>query len=289
MTDRHAYLILAHNEFLILETLVRILDDVRNDIYIHFDHKVQIIPSIKTQFSNLYIIEDRVNVSWGDVTVVEAEYRLFEYSFQNAEYAYYHLISGVDLPLKSQDEIHTFFHNNKGKEFIGISTYDYQKEVDRKVNYYHVFSKDFRKDNSISNKVKAILRAIYLRIQMRLGLRRYPKILFKKGTQWVSITHEFVRELVSQKRQILKMYTHTFCADEIYKQTICWNSHLRDKIFCTTDESVGCMRLIGWHDGQLKDWTDDDVNKVINSESLFARKFNSKNLNIVNSILKHVK
>src|SRR5690606_24135814 len=115
------------------------------------------------------------------------------------------------------------------------------------------------------------------------------QMLFKKGTQWVSITNDFVCELVSQKSQILNMYSKTFCADEIYKQTLCLNSHFRDKIFCTTDESMGCMRLIGWCDGELKDWTDDDVNIVINSESLFARKFNSKNLNIVNTIVKQVK
>ena len=33
-------------------------------------------------------------------------------------YDYYHLISGMDLPIKTQKEIHEFFENNKGKEFI---------------------------------------------------------------------------------------------------------------------------------------------------------------------------
>ena len=34
---KHAYLILAHNEFVILERLIQAIDDERNDIYIHFD------------------------------------------------------------------------------------------------------------------------------------------------------------------------------------------------------------------------------------------------------------
>ena len=39
--DKHAYLIMAHNNFGILEKLLMLLDDQRNDIYIHIDKKVK--------------------------------------------------------------------------------------------------------------------------------------------------------------------------------------------------------------------------------------------------------
>ena len=38
---RHAFLIIAHNEFGVLQRLVDAIDDPRNDIYIHFDKKVE--------------------------------------------------------------------------------------------------------------------------------------------------------------------------------------------------------------------------------------------------------
>ncbi|UVV53809.1 hypothetical protein NXY15_04150 [Bacteroides thetaiotaomicron] len=38
---KHAYLIIAHNEFEILKRLIQALDDERNDIYIHFDRKAE--------------------------------------------------------------------------------------------------------------------------------------------------------------------------------------------------------------------------------------------------------
>lgn len=38
-SDRHAYLILCHNQFRILCRLLTALDDERNDIYIHVDKK----------------------------------------------------------------------------------------------------------------------------------------------------------------------------------------------------------------------------------------------------------
>lgn len=40
--QKHAYMIIAHNEFDLLEILVRLLDDPRNDIYVHIDAKVKV-------------------------------------------------------------------------------------------------------------------------------------------------------------------------------------------------------------------------------------------------------
>lgn len=284
MEDRHAYLILAHNEFTILDVLIQMLDDSRNDIYIHFDQKTKDIPPLKTKFSKLQILSNRVNVAWGDVSVIEAEYELFTESSEQGPYAYYHLLSGVDLPLKSQDNIHAFFRQYRGKEFIGFSNYDYAKEVDRKVNYHHIFAKDFRKTKAFSNQVKAACRAIFLRIQMYLGMKRFPLVEFKKGTQWVSVTHGFVSKLLAERNLVLSMYKNTFCSDEIYKQTICWHSEFRSNLYSSSDEGQGAMRAIRWKDGALYDWTDTDFADLMNSEKLFARKFNSQNMKVVMQI-----
>ena len=40
MKDRHAYLIMTHGNFEILKLQLEMLDDSRNDIYIHVDKKV---------------------------------------------------------------------------------------------------------------------------------------------------------------------------------------------------------------------------------------------------------
>ena len=39
MIDKHAYCILAHNNFHQLQTLINCIDDERNDIYLHIDKK----------------------------------------------------------------------------------------------------------------------------------------------------------------------------------------------------------------------------------------------------------
>lgn len=269
---KHAYLILAHNEFGILKRLVAALDDERNDIFIHFDRKVRELPEVGVSKAGLHILEDRVNVHWGDLSVVEAEYRLFEAAARNDEYAYYHLLSGVDLPLKTQDQIHTFFARNKGKEFIGFSTYNCVEEVKRKVCYWHLFPKDFKN----TSRVKRVLRAGFLRLQMALHITRNADETFRKGTQWVSVTDGFVRMMISAKPWVRSTFTHTFCPDEIYKQTLCWNSGFRQRIFDMTDEGHGCMRAISWNGSEMGCFSEADYERLCESDSLFARKFTSR-------------
>lgn len=39
--EKHAYLIMAHGNFRILRCLLELIDDFRNDIFIHIDAKVR--------------------------------------------------------------------------------------------------------------------------------------------------------------------------------------------------------------------------------------------------------
>lgn len=278
---KHAYLILAHNEFGLLQTLISCLDDARNDIFVHIDRKVARLPELWAENAGLFVLEDRVEVFWGDFSVVEAEYKLLEKAAMNDEYEYYHIISGVDLPLKSQDEIHGFFKRNRGKEFLGFSTYDTVEEVRRKVNRWHLFPHDFKN----KSKVKKTLRAGFIRLQEVFHLTRNKQYVFRKGTQWASLTDGFVRTLLANKSLVKKMFTHTFCPDEIYKQTICWNTGFRQNVFDMNDEGHGCMRAIGWKNNMIVDWTRNDYEELRDSDALFARKFNSKDPGFIQSVL----
>lgn len=75
---KHAYLILAHNEFEVLRKLISALDDPRNDIFIHFDEKVNKIPDLNTKYANLFVIENRADLRWGDSSIIDAEIRLMD-------------------------------------------------------------------------------------------------------------------------------------------------------------------------------------------------------------------
>ena len=285
---KHAYLIIAHNGFEILKRLIQALDDERNDIYIHFDRKLNHYPDCRTSYAKLTFLEERMDVRWGDISVVDAEFALFDEAYRRGEYSYYHLLSGVDMPLKTQNYIHRFFEKNAGKEFVGYYQGNISKEIDRKVCRWHLFPKSFKETEGGLAVTKRVLRAGCVRLQSLLGIRRNKDINFRKGTQWLSISNELVGYLLQQQKEVRRVYTHTFCADEIFVQTICWNSSFRDRVYDMHDEGHGCLRMIGWKDNQLEEWKEKDFEILMNSEALFARKFSIRHIEVVDQILNEI-
>lgn len=285
---RHAYLIIVHNEFEVLSRLLQAIDDERNDIYIHFDRKLKTYPLYRTAHAGLHVLTERIDVRWGDISVVKAEYLLFESAYKNGKYSYFHLLSGVDMPLKSQDYIHHFFQVNAGKEFVGYYQGNIAEEINRKVRRWHLFPESFKDISGGVATVKKVFRAGFIRLQQVVKFRRNKTVDFKKGTQWVSLTVGFVGYLLQQEKEVMRIYSHTFCADEIFVQTICWNSSFREHIYDSGDESCGCMRMIGWQDNRIRAWQEEDFEILMQSEALFARKFSSRYISVTDKILKEI-
>ena len=283
---KHAYLILAHNEPELLSLLVKRLDDVRNDIYIHFDRKLSILPDIKTQHAGLYILKDRVDVRWADVSMLEAEYKLFHAVVDSGcQYSHHHLISGVDLPLKNQDYIHSFFAQHQGKEFVGLHQRPMNSHADRALHYWHPFTRSFRGSGCVF-AIKRILRYLVIQTQVLLGIRRNATIPFHKGGQWVSITRGLIDYLLEQEDRAFTIFSRTFGADEYFVPTLIWDTPFMERLFDATDESRGAMRYIGWRaDRQLIDFTSQDLPALQQTEYLFARKFNSRDKAFLQEIL----
>lgn len=277
-TYKHAYLIIAHNEFGILKVLLSMLDDERNDIYLHLDKKAGKVnlEEFKTIQSRLIILNNRIDVRWGHFSLIRVELLLFEEAYKVGGYAYYHLLSGVDLPIKTQDYIHHFFDMNNSCEFVGFSS----TLPDKRVLNYHLFM-GLTRSNRILNAIIRELNNCSLNIQNLLHIRRKKNILFRKGCNWVSITPVLVRLLLEKKEYILKRFRYTCCGDEWFIQSVLWNSELKERIYNQQDEFLGCMRCIDWKRGHPYVWRNEDFNILKQSEALFARKFSSKDVDIV--------
>lgn len=275
---KHAYLIIAHNEFEILKVLLSMLDDERNDIYLHFDKKAGKVnlEEFKTIKSRLIILNNRLDVRWGHSSQIRVELLLFEEAYKVGEYAYYHLLSGVDLPIKTQDYIHHFFDIHNGCEFVG-----YVPELfDERVLKYYLFI-GLEKKSNVLDCILKYLNICSLKTQDLLHIRRKRDIQFRKGCNWVSITPVLVRLLLEKKEYILKRFRYTCCGDELFVQSVLWNSELKERIYNQQDEFLGCMRCIDWKRGKPYVWRNEDFSILKQSEALFARKFGSKDMDIV--------
>lgn len=283
---KHAYLLIVHHEFEVLPYLLQALDDPRNDIFIHVDKKVRVLPEVSSRHAGLFVLEERLDVRWGDVSQIAVEMLLFKTALaSDTTYTYYHLLSGVDMPLQTQDRIHAFFEQHNGMEFIGFTQGDIAKQLERKVQRYHLFPRRFRREEGAIGLLTHLLRASFLRLQELLGVLRHKSKSFKKGTNWVSVTQNFVQALVAQENQILEDYRYTFCADEIFLHTFCWHSAFRDQVYHMTDEGEGSQRAIRWKDNRIYDWENDDFDVLMNTGLIFARKFNSENIGLVQHLV----
>lgn len=285
MNDKHAYLIIAHNEPLLLKTLVSLIDDKRNDIFIFIDGKVDIslFNDIKVYNSNL-IYTKRCSNFWGGVSQIETEYILFETAANTGHYAYYHLLSGVDLPLKSQDYIHDMCRRLNGIEFVGVVSAE--KEIERRTRYYYILQKHFRCSNVYQKVFIKIPQMGFVKLQQLLHVKRKYDMKMMMGPNWVSITDDFCRYLISKKDEILRMFNHTFLCDEIFIPTILWNSRFRANIYDLDNQYHSCLRKIDWQRGTPYLWRYSDVVELLdnNEDYWFARKFTYKETKLINAI-----
>lgn len=265
---RHAYLILTHNNEDILQSLLSYIDDSRNDIFIHIDKKSDFNGKTqKVKKSNLYILPRRFDARWGDFSLVEAELELLKTANINAKYDYYHIISGVDLPIKSQDYIHAICDESNKLEFIGIAEAT-NEELQWRSGHYFLFSREFKSKNLATR----MIRQIFLRLQDLLGYKRNNDIELKKGSQWCSITSDFVEYLLDHEDEIRRRFHNTYCPDEVFIQTLCWNSPFKYRICNPEDEFDSCRRFIKWNNGTLEPIQVSDARALSESNRWFARK-----------------
>lgn len=267
---KHAYMIIAHGDFDILKKTIQMLDDERNDIYIHIDKKTKNFDfdEIKRipKKSNLTFTK-RISVSWGGYSQIECEYILFKAATNNHHYDYYHLISGTDMPLASQNVIHDFFDAHHGQEFVGFQKDAQLDEYAGRIKYYHFFQSWNRNGSKLCER----LQRFSLKIQKKLHVNRikHKKIQFKKGLNWFSATDSFMRYVLQNESQVRRMYKYGHCVDEIFIQTLLYNSQHYQNLY---KGPFASRRYTDWTRGCPYTFTEEDFDLLVNSGCFWARK-----------------
>lgn len=291
---KHAYLIMAHSHFEQLSYLVSLLDDSRNDIYIHIDKKSPFSESDRAQIVNTaqfskVVFTHREKIYWGGVSQMKAEMILFKEAYQE-NYSFYHLISGLDLPLQSQDYIHRFFSENQDKLFLTMMTLDGDKENIDRYKYYHLFEK--LTPRSLSGILGKGLFKVYRKsevfLQKLLRIDRYKKndVQAIKYAQWVSLPHYAVELLVAEEDYLSKIFSHSFLCDEVFIAHLLQKHDLLKNLYSTEisydrkEDFQGNLRYINWWDGNPYTWTDSEQDRLALEEAnhqgyIFSRKFDT--------------
>lgn len=294
--SKHAYLIMAFSEYEQLKMLIETLDYPGNDIYVHIDKRSPDVSADYLQgdvrYSNIKIFRD-FKIFWGHYSQTACELFLLEQAL-NKEYDYIHLLSGADLPLCGQQEIHHFFDENKGKEFVRYWGASFPKNSEPWIKYYHPLQKYLRisKNKAFNQSIEKIEK-ILIKLQELLGVNRLKNTdcQFQKGANWFSITGEFAKYVVGRKPWIESVFMNTRSSDEVFLQTVLCNSEYDVNRFEKTYETDGLtgIRYIDWKRGKPYTFKIQDYQELISCGFLFARKFSiSKDRRIVEKLHDHI-
>lgn len=281
---KHAYLIMTHNSIESLKHLLQVIDDERNDIFLHIDKKMQFLNKAEiaswVKHSNIYFAK-RGDIKWGHISLTMCEVELVELATKTGNYHYYHIISGVDFPIKSQDYIHSQLENENSLFISYHKDGEHGDNYMYKVQYYFPLMRFVgRGYHDGPGKKKAFLRWLTIQEWKNIDRQRsrgvdrtkkYPGITFYKGDNWFSIPDDFARYLVANKRQIKKMFAMTNGPDEFVMQTMALNSQFKERV---KNES---LRTIDWNRGNPYEYKLEDYNELIEKKEFFARKISYVN------------
>jgi hypothetical protein len=289
---KHGFLITAYKNEIQLVNLVKDLDNKDSYFYIHIDKKSsllkeRIIQKFKLR-ANVKILEKSINVNWGGFSHLKAIVLLIETALANPEISFFHTLSGQCFPIKPLNEIFDFFEKNKQQEFIDFTKMPTAQLFEGGLNRLFFF----RPNDIFNEKGTYIERKIYssiIKLQKLLNVKRpyskeFPPLYW--GSTWWSLSREcleFVDLYIKDNPDFYERFKFTFCAEEMFFQTILANSSFKDKI--TNDN----LRFIDWKErngNSPANLDESDYDILVNSNKLFARKFETPiSLKLIQSLI----
>jgi hypothetical protein len=199
----------------------------------------------------------------------------------------YIIISGEDIPLKSNREIIEFFRDNDREYFeyskLPRSVWGDNGGFDR-IDFFYPNSLKRGNNVRIFRKINAIIEKInkkyIIPIMRKINIKRRRNITYYGGTNWMNLTNKTVQEIIhytKTNKSYVNSFRYTRCADEIFFQTIICN-------YIPTIGINNSLRYVDWISGPEtpRILRTIDYEKLMKSDCLFARKFNS---NIDNEII----
>ena len=167
--------------------------------------------------SKIYFTE-RVELFWGGFGLTEAMLTLLKYAMRIREYDYYHVLSGIDLPIKSKKHIKKFLEMNLyANDSVGKYKTNYvyvDESIDNDtlswVCQYNILVKYWRDSNKVIRKISKIINRVGVFIQRTIGVNRFRYYNGKiyKGSSWWSVTHECAMYILKNKDWIKENFTY---------------------------------------------------------------------------------
>ncbi len=259
-----AHLILAHKNPSQLERLIIALQHPSFFFYVHVDKKVSLQQfEYLSKYNNLFFIKKRTKIFWAGYGTIQATINGIK-EILPYKYDYINVISAQDFPLKTADEIYKFFLVNNGKEFITCKSVEHEwKEAEVRIKKYHLINWRIPGKYQLEKLINKILPE-----------RKFPLNYIMVGrSNWFAVTYEaakYIIDFLDQHPEIVRFFKFSWGADELIFSVILYNSNFKDKI---EDNFI----YVDWSEKKAhpKILRTEDYNALVNSDKLFARKFDA--------------
>lgn len=271
---RHAYLITAYDDRRQLEQLLFLIDDARNDIYIQVDSKGTLrSDGLVVDRSSLTVLPP-FPMYWGGYSFIQAQLNLLAAASRRG-YHYYHVLTGSDLPLLSQAQVHERLENSD-IEYVDFAP-EHRPQAHWKAAYYHLLVEHrlYQRRRSFRLVGHALVK-----VQAALGVDRSRRSgeSYYHGSSYYSITHSFAEYILAHEPWVKRTFHHTLACDEVYVQTLLMKSSFQERLPDQDSVRVANLRYIDWkrrernspHTFRMVDY---DALKEASQDCLFARKF----------------
>lgn len=273
-----AFLISAYTEPESLANLVKKLNGLDCDIYIHIDKKTDIArfhDQIRN-YNNVTFINNRTIVHWGGYSQVQLQINMIEAMLQsNIRYKRVVNLTGTDYPIKNLNIIKKVLVENEIEFIIGFDVNNEKSPSKRKgamINKYKYFHFLDTAD---------ILRKLFnhLPIPNIYFYRFHENIYF--GSEYWALTYDCVKDIYQRylnNKPLQKLLMYSYVPSEAWVHTVFFNSPLwKDKaIQKPLNEYHGLITLspITWfyYSDHIKILNSADCEVLKNSNKLFARK-----------------
>jgi len=267
------YLILFHRDFEQLKSLLSKLHTDDSNFFIHIDKKFKLSPEQKhylAHTSNLQVSRKRIDVLWGHYSIIEATMLLLKLVISHSpnpdKDSPVILLSGQDLPIKSNGQIFEYFKNARGHLFLDHSPFPNPNWDNGGLIRLERFCITKKAAAKYDQEALVGLQKKHRRLYRLLT----SKITFFGGSQWFSLNIEacrYIMDYVQENRNYTRYFKFTIIPDEMFFHTILMNSPFADRIINDN------LKFIKWDAGRPKILTISDFDDMINSSKLFARKF----------------
>lgn len=265
-----------------LKRLVNALNTDYCIFLIYIDAKLPVWPFTRlfTDYSpgKVFFCPNRKSIYWGRYSMLEATMGMLEFFFKlDLKAEYFHLLSGQDYPIKSNNDILAFFKKNNGTNFIDYSLLSEKKWNISLERITHKWWLNEEQSGAYSD--------ITFYEKKRTSLKQLPdNFKLYGGSQWWSIHIEcitYIYSLYTSNKNLFESFRFAYIPDELLFQVLILNSKFKH----TTENNN--LRFIEWSEGaahpKLINYKSFDILKKC-KDKLFARKFNNSSIKILDKI-----